>query len=222
MIQFTEIQSSFNISWGYKIDPVYRIVGENEYLDDFFENGNIFISSFENFKSYDDEMQGDISEGQSLIGGFDKEGNGNHIFYEGGVQAFILCTTNILSEAVIKDFNGVGAVKINNSVLFAREIAKKLPFVSTGIEGDCIYVDSKVQHLAGEQNELFQKINFADPRMIHQKVTALSSGVELFMKYKKYEHQQEHRLAWFSEKKIKRGIVVNCTEAIEHCEKIIF
>lgn len=35
MIQFTEIQSSFNISWGYKIDPIYRIVGKNEHLDDF-------------------------------------------------------------------------------------------------------------------------------------------------------------------------------------------
>jgi hypothetical protein len=222
MIQFTEVHSSFNMSWGYKIDPIFRILGKKEHLDDFFENGNIFISSFENFKSYDDEMQGDISEGQSLIGGFDKKGNGNHIFYEGGVQAFILCTTNILSEEVIKDFNGVGAVKINNSVLFAREIAKKLPFVSTGIEGDCIYVDSKVQHLAGEQNELFQKINFADPRIINHNVAALSNGVELFMKYKKYEHQQEHRLAWFSEKKIKRGIVVNCPEAIEYCEKIVF
>lgn len=222
MIQFREIQSSFNISWNYKIDPIYRIVGKKEHLDDFFDNGNIFISSFENFKSYDDEMQGDISEGQSLIGGFDKDGNGNHIFYEGGVNAFILCTTNILSESVIKDFNGVGAIKITNSVLFAREIAKKLPFVSTGIEGDCIYVDSKVQHLAGEQNELFQKINFADPHMINQNVTALSSGIELFMKYRKYEHQQEHRLAWFSERKIKRGIVVSCPEAIEHCEKIVF
>ncbi|MGA9212068.1 hypothetical protein [Kaistella sp.] len=75
MIQFTEIKSSFNISWGYKIDPIYRVVGKKEHLDDFFENGNIFISSFENFKNYDDEMQGDISEGQSLIGGFDKDGS---------------------------------------------------------------------------------------------------------------------------------------------------
>lgn len=222
MIQFTEIQSLFNISWGYKIDPIYRIVGKKEHLDDFFENGNIFISSFENFKNYDDEMQGDISEGQNLMGGFDEKGNGNHVFYEGGVRAFILCTTKVLSEPVIKDFNGIGAIKIVNSVLFAKEIARKLPFVSTGIEGSCIYVDSKIQHLADEQNEFFQKINFTDPRMIEQSVTALSSGIELFMKYKKYEHQQEHRLAWFSERKINKGIVVHCPEAIQHCEKIIF
>ncbi|MEN2436727.1 hypothetical protein AAH994_15020 [Weeksellaceae bacterium A-14] len=222
MIQFFEVNSSFNISWGYKIEPIFRILSKRKYLDDFFENGDLFISSFENFKNYDDEMQGDISEGQSLIGGFDKEGNGNHIFYEGGRQAFILCATKVLSESVIKDFNGVGAIKIVNSVLFAREIAKKLPFVNTGIEGDCIYVDSKVQHLENEKNELFQKINFSDPLMINQTVTALTSGVELFMKHKKYEHQQEHRLAWFSERKIDNSIVVNCPEAIEYCEKIIF
>lgn len=222
MIQFTETHSSFNISWCYKIDPIFRILGQKEHLDDFFENGNIFISSFENFKSYKDEMQGDISEGQSLIGGFDKEGNGSHVFYEGGVQAFILCTTKVLSDKVIKDFNGVGAIKIVNSVLFAKEIARKLPFVNAGIEGSCIYIDSKVQHLADEQNELFQKINFSDPSMINQTITALTTGVELFMKYKKYEHQQEHRLAWFSEREIKNGIVVHCPEAIQYCERILF
>ncbi|MGC1631680.1 MAG: hypothetical protein WA749_06165 [Gelidibacter sp.] len=222
MIQFSETHSSFNISWCHKIDPVFRIIAKKEHLDDFFENGNIFISSFENFKSYKDEMQGDISEGQSLIGGFDEEGNGNHIFYEGGMQAFILCTTKVLTNQVINDFKGVGAIKIVNSVLFAKEIARKLPFVDSGIEGSCIYIDSKVQHLADEKNELFQKVNFSDLLMMNQTVAALTNGVEIFMKYKKYEHQQEHRLAWFSQRKIKRGIVVNCPEAIEYCEKIIF
>ena len=58
--------------------------------------------------------------------------------------------------------------------------------------------------------------------MINQTITALTTGVELFMKYKKYEHQQEHRLAWFSERKIKKGIVVQCPEAIQYCERVLF
>ncbi len=222
MIQFSEIHSSYNISWGRRIDPLFRILANQNYIDEFFENGNLFISSFENFKMYDDEMQGDISEGQSLIGGFDENGNGHHVFYEGAMQAYILCTTKNLSDEVIVDFNGVGAIKIVNSVLFAKEIARKLPFVNVGIEGSCIYVESKVQHLEDEKNELFQKINFSNRDMMNETITALSNGVEIFMKYKKYEHQNEHRLAWFSERKIKSGIVVHCPEAVQYCEKLMF
>lgn len=222
MIQFAEFQDSFDISWGYKIEPIYRIIGSEEHLNDFFENGNIFISSFANFKSYEDEMQGDISEGQSLIGGFNEKGDGSHIFYEGGMQTYIFCATKVLSDAVINDFKGFGAIKILNSVAFAKEITRKLPFVKTGIEGSCIYVDSKAQHLEGEKNKMFQKINFADRRIMEQTISNLSTGAEIFMKYKKYEHQQEYRLAWFSEQKIKTGIIVHCPEAIEHCEKLIF
>lgn len=144
------------------------------------------------------------------------------IYYEGGVQAFILCTTKVLTESVIRDFNGVGAIKILNSVLFGKEVARKLPFVKSGVEGSCIYVDSKVQHLENEKNDFFQKTNFSDPSTIKDVVTALTNGVELFMKHRKYEHQQEHRLAWFSERDIKNGIVVNCPEATLFCEKIIF
>lgn len=55
-----------------------------------------------------------------------------------------------------------------------------------------------------------------------QTVPNLTSDAELFMKHKKYQHQQEHRLAWFSEQKIKKDIVINCLEEIAHCEKDCF
>lgn len=90
MIQYSNSYSAFNVSWGYKIDPIYRILSKKEYLDDFFENGNLFISNFGNFKSYDDEMKGDISEGTSMIGGFDKEGNGNHILRRRSTGIYIM------------------------------------------------------------------------------------------------------------------------------------
>lgn len=90
-------------------------------------------------------MQGDSSEGDAIVGGFTENKDGNFIAYEGSINAFVLCTTNILTEEVIKDFNGVGAIKINNSTLFGMEVAGNLPFVLSGIEGDCIYDDSKAQ-----------------------------------------------------------------------------
>lgn len=52
----------------------------------------------------------------------------------------------------------------------------------------------------------------------------ITSGYRIkpITKYKKYEHQQEHRLVWFSERAVESGIVINCPEAVEHCEKILF
>lgn len=176
--------SAYQVTWGYRIKPVYRILSSEKYLNDFFEKGSLFISCFKNFKNYKDEMQGDASEGDAMVGGFTEKGDGNFIVYEGGVNAFVLCATNVLTEEVIKDFNGVGAIKINNPTLFGMEVARKLPFVSSGIEGDCIYDDSKAHIFEEEKNKAFQTINFKNPVEIQQKILQLTTGIEVFTKYK--------------------------------------
>ena len=82
--------------------------------------------------------------------------------------------------------------------------------------------DSKVQTLENEQNRIFHNIDFKNPIIMKEELTQITLGVEMFMKHKKYEHQQEHRLLWFSEIQIDNGIVINCPEAIKYCDKIIF
>ena len=214
--------STFHVTWLSRINPIYRILSDIQYVEDFFENGNIYLSSFKNFKKYEDEMQGDKTEGDNLVGGFNGKDASQYVSYEGGINAYVLCATNAFNENVIKDFKGVGAIKIKDPVNFGKEIARKLPFVKTGIEGDCIYVDSKVQTLENEQNKVFQNIDFKDPISIKEELSEITLGVEMFMKHKKYDHQQEHRLLWFSEVQIENGIVIHCPEAIKYCDKIIF
>ncbi len=222
MMNYIQSTSAFHISWLKRINPIYRILSDVKYIDDFFNNGNIYLSSFINFKKYEDEMQGDKSEGNSLVGGFDEKGAGQFVVYEGGVRAYVLCATNFITKDVINDFKGVGAIKINDSVNFGKEIARKLPYVTTGIEGDCIYGDSKAQILEKEQNKVFQNIDFKNPQNMKEEISQITLGVELFMKHKKYEHQNEHRLLWFSNIQIQNGIVVHCPEAIQYCEKVMF
>lgn len=222
MLNYIDNTSAYHVTWLQRINPIYRILSDSQYVEDFFENGNIYLSSFKNFKKYEDEMQGDRTEGHNLIGGFNGKGTSQYVSYEGGVNAYVLCAANSLNENVIKDFKGVGAIRIKDSVKFGKEIARKLPFVKTGIEGDCIYSDSKVQTLENEKNKLFQNIDFGDPSAMKEVLSQITLGVEMFMKHKKYEHQQEHRLLWFSEVQINNGIVIHCPEAIKYCDKIIF
>lgn len=221
-MNYIQSTSAFHVTWLSRLNPIYRILDDIQHLDDFFVNGNIYLSSFKNFKKYKDEMQGDITEGHSLVGGFNGKDSSQYVSYEGGVNAYVLCATNSLNENVIKDFKGVGAIKIKDSVNFGKEIVRKLPFVATGIEGDCIYGDSKVQILEQEKNKLFQNIDFNNPITMREEISHITSGVEMFMKHKKYEHQQEHRLLWFSEVQIANGIVIHCPEVIKYCDKIVF
>lgn len=221
-MNYIQSTSAFHVTWLSRLNPIYRILSDIQYIEDFFVNGNIYLSSFKNFKKYEDEMQGDRTEGHNLVGGFNGKDSSQYVSYEGGVNAYVLCTTNSLNENVIKDFKGVGAIKIKDSVNFGKEIARKLPFVNTGIGGNCIYGDSKVLILENEQNDVFQNIDFKDPISIKNELTQITLGVEMFMKHTKYEHQQEHRLLWFSDVQIDNGIVIHCPEAIKYCDKIIF
>ncbi|MFV8467370.1 hypothetical protein [Flavobacterium sp. LB1P62] len=69
-MNYIQSTSAFHVTWLNRLNPIYRILSDIQYIDDFFVDGNIYLSSFKNFKKYDDEMQGDRTEGQNLVGGF--------------------------------------------------------------------------------------------------------------------------------------------------------
>lgn len=211
--------ANYLVSWGVKLDPVYRILSDENYLNDFFEKGNLLLSCFANFKKYKDEMQGDPKEGNMILSGKGKPGFYNHIIYESGNNSYVLCTSKNLNEQTIKDFKGVGAIKINDTVNFGREISRKLPFCQNGLEGGCIY-ESRSKFL-DEKNEFLNNIdiNTPDGQLLFSQFT---NGFEIFVKPDQYKHQNEYRFFWFTNKKIESSIVVNCPEVIEYCEKIIF
>ena len=133
-----------------------------------------------------------------------------------------MSTTTNLNKKVQKDFNGKCAIKINNPTAFALEISKKLPFVNSGLEGDCNYEKSRTHFLDKEMNEnrRFQNIDFHNDPNSHNLLKEITLGMELFLKQDKYKHQNEYRLIWFSDKNLSEGIFIKCPEAIHFCEKV--
>ena len=224
MIQYSPSTLNFPIKWQLKIEPIYRIFSKKEYLDDFFETGNIFISCLENFRRYKDEMQGDYSEGNFTISAYDEKGGLNALNYDGGLNAYIMCATTELNEKVIKDFNGVCALKINNSAFFALEIAKKLPYIVSGVEGKCDYRENKNLHFEKGtfEEHIFNSMKFENSPEAHALINEIVGGNEIFTKHLKYSHQNEYRFSWFSKMKVESNILVKCLEAREYCEPIYF
>ena len=224
MLNFSPSTLNFPVNWQIKIEPVYRIFNKIEYLDDFIENGNLFISCLDSFKNYKDEMQGDNSEGNFTISATNEKGDVNSLIYEGGLNAFILCATTELNDSVIKDFNGVCALKIKNSAYFALEIAKKLPYITAGVEGKCDYRKNKNLYFEKDsfEEKLFNSMKYENSIQSHAIINQIVGGNEIFTKHLKYSHQKEYRFSWFSKNKITSNIIINCIEAKDFCEPIYF
>lgn len=224
MINYAPFPLRISFDWNVKIEPVYRVLDNTKWMENFFETGELMLSCFNKFRNYPNEMQGDKNEGEGIVGGVDDKGNHNYIIYESGLNAFIMSNTTELTKEVINDFNGKCAIKIHNPTLFALEISKKLPFVNSGLEGKCTYVRSRVHTLEKEkaENRAFQNIDFQNDYDKNERFSEITLGNELFLKLEKYKHQNEYRLIWFSDSKLNDSIFIKCPEAIRFCEKIIW
>lgn len=221
MIHYSPTSLSYGVDWHIKSTPVYRILDNTQWLKNFFEKGEIQVSCFEVFRNYKDELRGDISEGTGNVV-FNMDKSTNVLGYETGSNAFILSTTKELNDQVLNDFNGKCAIKINDPTMFGLELSKKLPFVNSGLEGNCDYVESKInfleRHVGTEFLSDFIK-GKRDPEFNHS-FRALTMGMELFAKHRKYCHQREYRFIWFGEAKITENYIVYCPELTQYCEPV--
>jgi len=132
-------------SWQIKTPTVYRYL-EQEYIDKFFDEGVIQLSSFTQFAEHEDEARNDSDEGVNII---TLRGEDSTIISVGaaGMDAYVFCGSTIASESLMNEFNVDGYFKINDTRSFAKEIAKSLEQtgdikrVKKGVEGFCEYTD---------------------------------------------------------------------------------
>lgn len=222
MNYYTLLPHSYPVNWAIKRDPVYRLFDDEKWMDNFFETGELLISCFDKFQNYPDEMQGDKEEGEAFIGGKDASGNQHYILFNSGSNAYIMSTTNRIDKKIIADFNAKCAIKINNPTEFALEIAKKLPFVSGGIEGNCVYDEHRILNLKKEIEEyaFFKEGKFINDQLGWEAFREQTREYELFLKREKYQHQNEYRFVWFTDKIVKDSYIIKCPEAIEFCQEI--
>ena len=224
MNYFTEHAFQSPVYWRIKKNPVYRLLDNKEWLDNFFFNGEILLSCFSKFKKYPNEIQGDSEEGNAMCYFQDENNNLQAIKYEAGMNSYVLSTTEILTPAVINDFKSIGAIKINNTTNFSLEISKRISFCMSGLEGRCNYQDDRIFQLK-EHDKLLQYYKSKEGRHSHQfqaELMSLNDEYELFLKKSVYSNQQEYRLIWFSNEIVTESIIVKCPEAIKYCERVDF
>ncbi|MBL7952427.1 MAG: hypothetical protein JNM62_11990 [Flavobacteriales bacterium] len=208
--------------WNVKVDAVYRILDNKRYLNQFFADGSILVSTLERMKKYDNEMRGDPGEGTGILGTLDIKGPSHLYLYDTTTNAYVLCTTSVLSEAVIKDFKGVGAIKINDPTHFGLCIAARLPEVLSGCEGHCDYVEHR-NDMLDPNSPASRSLSTApsdEYKSLQQEFRSMTPGTEGFRKLMKHAHQREYRFLWFTSRVQHEARIIRCPEAIEHCTRI--
>lgn len=215
--------------WQVETPTVYRYL-EQEYIDKFFEEGIIQLSSFARFGEHDDEMRKDTNEGNNIITARGEE----HTMYAVagfGRDAYVLSGSTIESESLMKDFGVDGYFKITDTRAFGREIAKALEQsdrinrVKQGIEGLCEYRDgNQIQkEIEPRTPEDWQGQSEGDDipmEEMFKEVQRIAGRDPFFVKDQTYQEQSEYRWLWLIDGEMSNTIQIECPDALEYCQKV--
>lgn len=182
-------------------DPIYRFVHGRDHASS-FKNGDIYISTMQNCREYENKSRGDRDEGRikyaitdymcdkstpgfeeamRRVGFWPISGNPTMSFKNCAVindlgNSYVLCTTlKHIPNILSKDF-GDHCFKIEDPALFGLVIARRIQ-----LEDKCD-LDFKIGHVA-YTGRVFEDIN-ADHHH------------PFFIKPKEYEAQKELRMVW--------------------------
>ena len=224
MIQSTSHSFNFNRTWFVRHNPVFRLLDNKVYLDNFFSKGELLLSCFTKFKEYPNEIQGDKSEGQAMLFAKTTQDKSIGLYFNSASNAYILSTTKSLDNKVIQDFKAVGAIKIKNPTAFAVEVSNRIPFFTAGTEGECLYQEERIinRELTEEQTKKYSLENMNDIDNHSNLLNEISNNDEAFVKLDKYSYQNEHRLVWFTQGDKHQHLIINCPEVIQFCERVDF
>jgi hypothetical protein len=216
--------SAFNhiINYISVLPFLYRYENQS-YIEQFFETGDLFISSFNNYKKYKDNQLGDKDEGSSInFANTDKDLTIS-TFVTVGRNEYTFCTSTILDQSLLTTFSRDSVFRIKDPINFILEVTRSLPRVNQVLHGSCLYLDQRMlmKNISGVDMETLKS---EDGGISFEKLMQVSNYVQgrdaFFLKQKKYQKQSEYRILWQTDRQVKEGIIIKCPEAIKYCERI--
>jgi hypothetical protein len=209
--------------WHIYFPVLFRYL-EQEYIDAFFRDGSLRLSSFKQFAKHKDEARNDWGEGKFVFEITHEKTmmSGIALF---GSEAYALSASLVESPDLMNIFGYNGYFKINDPAGFGIAIASQLAGFSRGFQGPCFYSDSRPLKYASEKpvlepwpetEEEKEKWGDESRQMMHEE-TKLDP---YFVKATRYASQNEYRLLWCISGNVDNYIDIKCPEAIRFCTKI--
>ena len=220
------INLTFGRPWSILRPRVYRYL-ESKYVEGFFSNGSLRLSSFARFAEHPDEQRKDAAEGKGVRFGLGSQAT---IALVGGKghDCYVLCGTVHNTENVRRQFKQYDAcIAIDNVTAFANAVSLRIPFFRQGLEGLVIYQDNTTinKNIGNvKSEELIEKYKNPDGTvkmdLIHD-IANMTGGIEeFFVKHSRYAQQCEYRILWASSQSVESFIDIKVPEAIQFCRHV--
>lgn len=206
------------------IPMVFRYL-EKEFVDLFFNEGKLRLSSFKKFHQHTDEQRRDNKEGKNVISGYNNEHRIVAVASTGH-NAFVLSSSLLYNKQLYKDFNVDDCFIIERPLEFINAISKQIVnFLGVNF-GPCLYQSGKTIH------RQIHNINFDDLKnnntsndidmgKLFNSTEDLYMNDGLFIKPDKYSHQHEYRFVWHTETdQLPEYIDLFIPEAKKFCRKV--
>jgi hypothetical protein len=219
------VNLQFTSPWNLCTPLVYRYL-QAKYVDDFFEDGSLRLSSAERFGQHPDEVRNDPDEGKANFFHRTEEGGGQTIaaHIEQGQNAYILCGSAYFSPDLMDAFGADSYIRINDSTAFGQAVSRHIPGFSGGAEGHCRYQSARAfERDLGFVDGINVTLPDGSPGYDQQRLLqVLNQGVgvvPIFLKGVHFAWQAEYRLVWFSSGLASPYLEIKVPEARELCTK---
>jgi hypothetical protein len=194
-----------------------------KFIDDFFERGELYISSFDNYRKYKDNELGDKSEGATFNVGNTENNMSIQTYTISGFNEYTFCTSTVLHKNLLEKFSRESVFRIKDPINFILEVTRSLTRVVEVYHGNCIYLDNKIITKKIPNFEM-DDLKSDEGGISANKLFDISNHIQgldsFFIKKREYQEQSEYRMLWRTDRKISEGIIINCPEARKFCEKI--
>lgn len=212
-----------------KLPVLYRYL-PTKYIDDFFRDGSLLLTTYERCKIHEDKVRCDPNEGKRTYmlthGGKVLAG------IEGvGRRSYLLCTS-MLADA--DHFDDKSYFTINDPLAFASAIARSVPAFRSGRLGKCLYrpdrslsresqrpvIPDPSELRAAQSQEAvelaFNKIQQAMADLVDAELGGETYFVKAEVPFKK---DAEFRFIFTVKDDVAGPLVVPCPEAISFCAR---
>jgi hypothetical protein len=210
-------------NWNICTPVLYRYL-DSKYVDAFFKDGSLRLSSFAQFKKHSDEQRLDQFEGKTTFVHSTQQNGGQTIesYSTQGTDSYVLSTSMRFDPKIMNDFKTNSYIRINDPTSFGMAVSRRIPSFVAGFEGPCLYQSNKIiqKDLGYIDLDKFKRqdgqINI---ELVKNFIFSNMKHFGCFLKDKIYETQSEYRFIWFILNDTADYLDIQVPEAIPYCEK---
>lgn len=190
-------------------EPIVKL-SKKQYVDAFFDRGELRLGSFISFGEYDHAEIGDNQEGIATLLAKTSSGfiGGR---YGSGFNQYVFCTSiGNPDHETMEKFGYDSGYTINDPEAFSNAVAESISAAASTF-GRCVYHSHKA--ILGFPKD-------ANPYRLSYESGEIVTAAKHFIKPERYSHQKEFRFLWETPSDINDAKVFDCSSAIQYCSRL--